>query len=116
MSREEIDRMLSDAERYKAEDERKRENVTARNRLEGYIFSVKQAANDAKAISSTDKKSIEDACDKELKWLDANQMAEKDEYEFHYNELSKKCSPIMAKLHRGSGGGHRSGPTVEEVD
>lgn len=122
MSREEIDRMVHDAERYKAEDERKRETVAARNRLESYIFSVKQAVGDAKAVSSTDKRTAEEACDKELRWLDANQMADKDEYDFHYNELSRKCTPIMTRLHRGGGGGgasggpNGSGPHVEEVD
>lgn len=115
LSREDIDRMVRDAERFKADDERKRENVSARNRLEGYIFSVKQAVNDAKSLDANDKKTVEDACEKELKWLDANQMADKEEYEFHYNELSRKCSPIMSRLHRG--GAHtRNGPTVEEVD
>ena len=110
--------MVRDAERFKADDDRKRENVTARNRLETYIFSVKQAVNDARSISSSDKRTAEEACDKELKWLDANQMADKDEYEFRYNELSKKCSPVMSRLHRGGTDSNysRQGPTVEEVD
>lgn len=122
LSKEEIDKMLRDAERYRVEDEKKRDNVASRNRLESYIFSVKQAVNDATNLSSNDKTTVEEACSKELKWLDANQMADKDEYEYHYNELSKKCSPIMSKLHgRGANGNNggssqRSGPTVEEVD
>ena len=39
--------MVNDAEKYKEEDERQRRKVEARNKLENYIFSVKQAANDS---------------------------------------------------------------------
>lgn len=46
LSKEEIDRMLSDAEKYKAEDERQREKIASRNQLESYTFGVKQAVND----------------------------------------------------------------------
>jgi heat shock protein 1/8 len=42
LSKADIDRMLSEAEKYKAEDEKQKEKITARNQLEGYIFSVKQ--------------------------------------------------------------------------
>lgn len=42
LSKEDIDRMLSEAEKYKAEDEKQKERIAARNQLEGYIFSAKQ--------------------------------------------------------------------------
>jgi heat shock protein 1/8 len=115
LSKEEIDRMLNDAEKFRAEDEKQRERVNAKNRLESYIFSLKDAVSEAQNVASSDKKTVEDACDRELKWLDSNQTADKEEYEYRYNELSKKCSPIMSKLH-GKSGGARTGPTVEEVD
>lgn len=43
LSKDEIDRMLAEAEKYKAEDDKQREKVTARNQLESYTFGVKQA-------------------------------------------------------------------------
>lgn len=60
-----------------------------------------------------------------MRWLDNNSLADKAEYEHHLKELQRTCSPLMTKLHGGSGGGGsggrsggngRSGPTVEEVD
>merc|ERR1719320_520598 len=42
LSKEEIDRMVNDAEKYKAEDEKQRERVEAKNQLESYAFQVKQ--------------------------------------------------------------------------
>jgi L1 cell adhesion molecule like protein len=120
LSKDEINRMVHDAEKFKDEDEKQRQRVAAKNKLEGYVFGVKQSIDEAKTsvLSSSDKKTVEDACNKELKWLDANQSADKDEYDFRYNELSRKCSPILSKLHQsGRGGsGQTSGPKVEEVD
>jgi L1 cell adhesion molecule like protein len=112
LSKEEIERMINDSEKYRADDDKQRERVASKNKLESYIFGVKQAMADAKALSSSEKKTCEEACNKDLKWLDSNQMADKEEYDFHYQELSRKCMPIMRKLHSGE----RTGPTVEEVD
>ncbi|CAH1405278.1 unnamed protein product [Nezara viridula] len=113
LSKSEIDKMLSDAEKYKAEDDRQRERVSARNQLESYCFSAKQAAEDAGAkLSDEDKKTITDQCSSALSWLDSNSLAEKEEFEDKLKELQKICSPIMTKLHQGGA----KGPTVEEVD
>ena len=114
LSRDEIERMLKDAETFKQEDEKQRDRVTSKNKLESYIFSVKQALdeNRTSSISSSEKSKVEEACNKELKWLDANQTADKDEYEFHYKELHRKCSPIMSRMHSNSS----NGPRVEEMD
>lgn len=119
LSKEDIDRMLSEAEKYKAEDEKQKEKISARNQLEGYIFSAKQAVDDAPSdkLSEDDKKIVKDKCAEVLSWLDSNQLAEKDEFEDKLKELQKECSPIMMKLHQGAqGAGGAKGPTVEEVD
>jgi L1 cell adhesion molecule like protein len=137
LSKEEIERMLSDAERYKAEDESQREKVAARNQLETYLFSVKQAVSDVAVgdkLSQKDKDDVLAKCDECMKWLDANLLAEKEEYEHKRRELESFFNPIMTKMHRGGGQGqgagpsqgqgprggypgaqHQQGPTVEEV-
>lgn len=62
-----------------------------------------------------------------MAWLDANTLAEKEEFEHQLKELQKVCSPIMTKMHGGAAGGGSAsnpsadtsgnkGPTVEEVD
>ena len=56
------------------------------------------------AISDSDKKKIEDKCDECIKWLDANQMAEKDEYEDKQKEVEAVCNPIIQNLYSGAGG------------
>ena len=125
LSKEEIDRMVNDAERYKEEDDKQRDKIAARNKLESYVFSVKQALGDAgDKLSDTDKEQTNKECEQAIKWLDNNTLAEKDEYEHKLDELQKVCSPLMMKLHggpqsqghAGSTGHSGRGPTVEEVD
>ncbi|XP_017768115.1 PREDICTED: heat shock 70 kDa protein cognate 2-like [Nicrophorus vespilloides] len=114
LSKDDIDRMLSEAEKYKAADDQQREKILARNQLEGYIFSAKQAVEDAPAdkVTADDKKLVQDKCSAVLSWLDANQLAEKDEFEDKLKELQKECQPVMMKLHQAGA----AGPKVEEVD
>lgn len=126
LSQAEIDRMLSEAEKYKEEDDRQRERVLARNQLESYVFSVKEALdNSGDKLSNEDKENTRRECDDTLKWLDNNTLADKEEYEHRLKELQRVCSPVMSKMHGAAGGNpgfaqqsqpRNSGPTVEEVD
>lgn len=116
LSKEEIDRMVNEAEKYKEEDNKQRERIAARNQLESYVFSVKQAVDECgNKLSDSDKSTVKSACEEALKWLDSNSLAEKDELEHQLQQVQKQCSPFMAKLH-GQGQGAGKGPTVEEVD
>lgn len=83
LSKADIDRMLSDAEKYREEDERQKEKIAARNSLETYVFGCKQAVEDCQsgAITDSDKQTVKDKCASTMSWLDANNLAEKDEFE-----------------------------------
>lgn len=133
LSKDEIDRMVSDAERFKQEDEVQRERITAKNSLESYCFNMKQTVEDekiAEKMEADDKQHVLDAVNNTIKWLDANQTAEKDEFDHRLKEVEKTCAPIITKLYQSVGGsakrGHaagdagegetRSGPTIDEVD
>ncbi|KAL0891876.1 hypothetical protein ABMA27_015133 [Loxostege sticticalis] len=129
LSQAEIDRMVSEAEKYKEEDDRQRERVSARNQLESYLFNVKQALDEAgDKLSEQDKETARRECEEALRWIDNNTLAEKEEYEHKLKEIQRVCTPVMSKMH-GAGGaadagaGHQqygqqrnTGPTVEEVD
>ncbi|XP_071476593.1 heat shock 70 kDa protein IV-like [Diadema antillarum] len=123
LSKEDIDRMVNDAEKFKAEDDVQRERIAARNQLESYAFNVKSIVSEPSAegkLSSEDKQTVIKAVDEVMRWLDSNSLATKEEFTHQLEELQKTCSPIMAKMHAGngqdSGSGGRGGPTVEEVD
>lgn len=121
LSKAEIDRMVNEAEKYKADDDKQREKVTAKNQLENYVYSLRMAVNEAgDKLSQDEKDKVLNKCDETLKWLEGNTLAEKDEYDYHLKDLQKVANPIMTKLHGGgpqaSSGGESRGPTVEEVD
>merc|ERR1712198_154751 len=106
LSKEEIDKMVNDAEKYAAEDEKQRQRVAAKNGLESYVFGVKQALEEpavAGKIDADDKKKVESKCDECLKWLDANQLAETEEFDAMKKELEAVVNPIYTKLHQQGG-------------
>merc|ERR1719400_637656 len=79
LSKEEIERMVNDAEKFKDEDNKQKDRISAKNGLESYCFNMKTTIDDEKMadkISADDKKLISDKCDDAIKWLDANQLAE----------------------------------------
>merc|ERR1711962_606637 len=135
LSQEEVERMVSEAEKYAKEDEAQRSRIEAKNSLESYVFNMKTSVEDEKVagkLSEEDKKTVLDKCNEMVAWIDANQTAEKDEFEEKKKEVEDICGPIIQKLYAANGGppggmpggmpdmnansGSGSGPTVEEVD
>ncbi|XP_072319418.1 heat shock 70 kDa protein 1 [Eucyclogobius newberryi] len=123
LSKEEIEKMVQDAEKFKAEDEVQRNRVSAKNALEASVFTVKNSVQD-EAVSSKlnqdDRKKLLDKCEETMSWLDNNQLAEVEEYQHKQKELEKVCNPIISKLSPGGcreeAQGDSQGPTIEEVD
>ena len=125
LSKEDIERMVAEADKFKVDDERQTARIAAKNHLEGLCFQIKSAIADNKASSavpSTDRDRVLSKVDETLQWLEANQGAEKDEFEHREQELTQISAPVMSKLHSqgntsGTAGNCGSaGPTVEEVD
>merc|ERR1712172_385914 len=107
LSKEEIERMVSDAEKFKADDEKQKDRISAKNGLESYCFNMKTTIEDEKLkdkISEDDRKKINDKCDEAIKWLDANQLAEVEEFSDKQKEVEGVCNPIITKLYQAGGG------------
>merc|ERR1712183_410330 len=127
LSSEEIEKMVADAEKFKAEDDKQKDRIAAKNGLESYCFNMKSTVDDDKAkdkISESDRQTIFDKCQETIGWLDQNQTAEIDEYKHKQKEIEGICNPIVSKLYQQGkapqngmpSGQTNSGPTVEEVD
>merc|ERR1712213_226254 len=130
LSKDEIERMVNEAEEYKAEDDKQKERISAKNGLESYCFNMKSTIEDENfkgKISDEDRSAIKEKCEEAIRWLDGNQTAEKEEYTDKLAEVEAVCKPIVTKLYgdgnsNSAGGGMPSGgqscggPTVEEVD
>lgn len=146
LSKEEIERMLSEAEKYKDEDEKEGQRVAAKNGLESYAYSLRNTLADPKVdekLEAGDKEKLKTEIDQVVAWLDESQQATREEYEEHQKELEAIANPIMMKFYGSAGGpggmpgmpggaggfpgaggapggapgaGGDDGPTVEEVD
>ena len=130
MSDDEIERLVAEAEKYKAEDEANKGRVEGKNNLENYAFQMKNSLNDensAGKISSVDKEKVNRAISDVMIWIDKNQSASKEEYEQKQKELEGICLPVLqagmsGKATAASGAGtsaaevHTEGPKIEEID
>merc|ERR1712004_269207 len=105
LSQEEIEKMVNDAEKYKAEDDKERARIASKNGLESYIFQAKGILDDEKLkdkFTDEDRKAITDKADEIMKWLEDNPSAEKDE--FDQKEMEKVYNPIISKVYQAAGG------------
>ena len=78
LSKDEIEKMVRDAEKYKEEDDKQRDRLQAKNALESYAFNMKQTIEDDKLkdkISEDDRKTVLDKCNEAISWIDANQVS-----------------------------------------
>ena len=96
LSKEEIDKMIKQAEEFREADQKQKKKVIAKNNLESYIFSVKQAIEEAgDRLSKKNTKSCLKECENILSWLDADVLYEQDEYEHRLKMLSLVCAPLV---------------------
>jgi len=105
LSKEEIERMVSEAEKYKAEDEEAAARITSKNGLESYAYNLRNSVDgDLKdKLEASDKESLDKAINETISWLDASAEASKEEYEEKQKELEAVANPIMQKAYAAAG-------------
>ena len=120
LSKDDIERMVWEADQFKSQDIAHRERVKAKNDLEGYLFQAKGAVEGEKVrkkLSEQDVSKVLEAAKEALNWLDSNQTASKEEFEFKQRELEKVCQPIIMQLYQSGGKPATDDVTViDEVD
>jgi heat shock protein 5 len=83
LSKDEIERMIQDSEKFVEEDKLIKEKIDAKNSLEHYIYQMKSSVENkdklAEKISKEDKSSIQDILTDTQHWLNTNDYAEKDD-------------------------------------
>ena len=112
---EDIERMVNEADKFADEDKKVKEKVEARNELESYTYSLKNQVGDKEKLggklSEEDKKTVLDAVEKKIEWLDKNHEADTEEFKKQKKELEDIVQPIVSKLYQGQGGqGGGGGP------
>merc|ERR1711912_34185 len=98
LSQDEIERMVQEGEKYKAEDDANRNRIEAKNGLENYCYQIKTSIGSKEVegkIPSDDKKKLEEKTEETLKWFESNQFSEKEEYEEKQKNLEGVAMPIL---------------------
>jgi len=107
LNQDEIDRMVKEAEQFAEEDKKVKGKVEAKNSLENYLYSMKNTVTDNKKlgekISEEDKKTVMDAIDEGIKWVDGNVNADEEAFKEKQKEIEGICNPVVSKLY-GAGG------------
>lgn len=128
LSKDEIDRMLNDAEKYKSDDEKRKAVVDAKNELEQFCFNMKSTLKNEKVkLEESDRELVSDAIEGALKWLEDNQHGSVDEYTDKLKEITEVTEPVIKAMYGmpgmpdmggmgGMGGKDKSEPIVTEVD
>jgi L1 cell adhesion molecule like protein len=136
LSKEDIDRMVQQAEEYKEADEKAKRKIEAKNKLENFAFSARNTVKEEQfkdKLSDEDKNKVEKSVEDILHWIESNSDASENEFDAKHKELEQTINPIFTKMYQsGAGGsvpnvggmgatagphtGSTAGPTVEEVD
>ena len=104
LSKEQIEEMIKTAEKYKEEDEKKKENIDAKNGLENYLYNLKNSmtkkeGQEAPPTLDEVKAEADPLIEEGLKWLEEHDKEETDVYKAKQKELEDKINPLMQKLY-----------------
>lgn len=112
---EDIERMINDAEKFAEEDKKVKERVESKNELESYAYSLKNQLKDEEKLggklSEEDKKTITDAVEETIEWLDGHSEAETEEFKSKKETLEGIVNPIISKLY-----GQQAPPSGDGTD
>ena len=107
LSKEDIERMINDAEKFSEEDKAVKEKVEAKNDLEGLTYNLKNQIDDKEKLggklSDEEKSTIENAVDEKIKWLDNNPDASVEEMKSQKKSLEEVVNPIISKIYQNNG-------------
>jgi heat shock protein 1/8 len=116
LSKEEIEKMVLDAEKFKADDDLVKNRVEAKNKLEHYCYNVKSTVMGEEKMKlslgddySTVEKTVEDA----LKWLEDSDTKKTEDFEAKMKEVEGIVSPLIAKAYQNA---PQQGPVPDDID
>jgi len=119
LSKEEIDRMVSEAEKFKSDDDIVKNRVEAKNKLENYCYNTKSTMlNDEKMKSALgdDYSTVETTINTTLKWLEDNNHLTMEEYEMKLKEVETLLMPLIQKAYQSNMPGGMPPTSTEDID
>jgi L1 cell adhesion molecule like protein len=110
LSKEDIERMVNEAEKYKDEDMKYKETQESKNSLEQYLYGIKNSLSDQlKTSLGPNLSKVEDAVSEGLAWLEENSSATKELYDEKHKEVEAVCMPLLKEAYGAEGAGGMGG-------
>ena len=128
LSKEQVEKMIADAEKYSEEDSKLLQQIQARNDLEGFAFQMKTMLSDNKELPEDKKESLTKEISEVLSWLESNNDLTVEDYNKKKEELQEKLKDIPQSqgMPGGMSGGmpggipeqntESTGPNIDEID
>ena len=136
LSKEDIERLVQEAEKNAADDKARMDKVDARNQLETYLYNTRNTVREDKVkeqLGEDTVKEVEDWVQEGISWLDSHQEEDKATYDEKFKTYEDKIKPVMMKLYQNSGvpgdgvqmgpgvntsgpDGPKKGPEVDDLD
>ncbi len=103
LSKEEVERMAKDAEAHSAEDKEKREEIEARNSLDGMVYNIEKMLKDSGgAVQAADKTEVEAALAEAKKTLEGTPTSGELKAALEkLTQASHKLAEVMYKANAG---------------
>jgi len=105
LSKEQIDKMISDAEKFKTEDEIAQKRIEARNNLENYVYNVKSSVLNEEKMKTAlgdDLNTVETTIEETIKWLEENKSASSKELEDKQKSVEDLLKPLIQKAYQSN--------------
>jgi len=114
LSDEEKERMVKEAEVHAAEDHKHREVIDARNKADGFIYSVEKSMREAgDKVAQADRKAIEEKIAALKEAMKGEDVAAINKAQEELQQASYKLSEVLYKQAEPQAGGPQAGPQPE---
>ena len=107
LSKEDIERMVKEAEQFKDEDEQNKKKLEAKNEFENYVYNTRNSLKEAKDDQYW--KEAESTVEEAIVWLNEHQDESAETYTDKMKEVEDKVKPIIMKMYQAGGPGGPSG-------
>ena len=131
LSKEEIEKMVDEASKFKAEDDAIVEKLESKNKLENYLYSIKNTVLGEEKMKTSlgdDVTKVQEVVDEGLNWLESGDSSlSKEDYDSKFKEVEGILSPLVQKAYSSSTGSEDipskekevnedNEPKIEEID
>tara|TARA_B100001287_G_C22679736_1_gene529686 strand:- start:2382 stop:3512 length:1131 start_codon:yes stop_codon:yes gene_type:complete len=126
LSQDDIDKMVADAERFKDDDLKMKEQIESKNNLDSFVYQCK-TYQDNNSLDDSDKDTIKTKLTEITQWMDENPSASKEENDEKQQELQHFLGPYINKINSSNNVPNENSnntessepewePKIEEVD